>query len=437
MSNEFESDGRGPSATQLLVTGICCLAVAAGTVTAMIANSRGAFRDMVTVTAIMANVGDGLPPKSDVKFQGIRVGLVSGVEPTPEPGMNVVRIQLGPEYAGRIPDTVTARVVPSNIFAVPSVQLVDNGSAQPLRTGAQIAQDRSLSTVRLQTSLDQLRRVVAAVGRDQADTAVGMLATLAKATNGQGDSIAAAAAQLRDIVASLRGVVSADAAPSTLDSLSGALREVQAAAPDLLDALHHAVVPMLTLAQQNAQLTALLSGGVHTFTTADEALEHNTDRVLDITTHISPVMATLGDGASTFPQITRSVTHLVRLVANEAWDPKTQRMSTAAIVQLTPNRQYTRADCPRYGELAAPSCQTGPTSSADSPAVPSSLDPRAFQPPSSLVGPNIGPVGSPEEQRKIAEILGGLPNSAADILFGPLARGTTVSVAPDPAGGGK
>jgi len=436
MASPFEPDGRGPSAARLLVTGICCLAVTAGVATAMIANSRGAFRDTVTITAVMADVGDGLPPKSDVKYRGIMVGLVTAVDHAPESGMNDVRIQLGPQYASRIPATVTARVVPSNIFAVPSVQLVDNGSAAPLRTGAQIAQDRSAATVRLQTSLDQLHRIIAAVGRERSDTAVGMLATLAEATDTRGAAIADAGARLRTIVAALGPVVSVDAVPSTLDSLTAAVHEIQSAAPDLLDALHHAVTPMLTLAQQRDQLAALLSGGLRTFTTMSAAVDHNTGRLLDITTHSSPVLATLGAGAAHFPQITESVTRLDRNFADVLWNPRTQVLPAAIMVQLTPNRQYTRADCPRYGDLAGPSCATGPTR-AEPAAQPPRIDPRAFQPPKSLLGPDIGPVGSPQEQQQIAGILGGPPNAAADILFGPLARGTTVTIAPDPSGGGR
>lgn len=48
---------------------------------------------------------------------------------------------------------------------------------------------------------------------------------------------------------------------------------------------------------------------------------------------------------------------------------------------------------------------------------------------------DIGPVGSAAEQQQIATILGGPPNAAADILFGPLARGATVAVTADPSGG--
>lgn len=435
MPTAFDPDGRGPSAARLLVTGVCFLTVIAAAATAMIAQSRGVFRSTVAVTAVLADVGDGLPAKSDVKYRGVLVGSVRAVLPSSEPGMNDVELQLDPHFAARIPDTVTARVVPSNVFAVPSIQLLGDGAAPPLAPGARIAQDRSLATVRLQSALDQLRRIIAAVGRDGTDRTVGMLAVLAEATQGRGANIENAGARLRDIVEQLRTVVSVDAAPSTLDSLSAALRNLRSAAPDLLDALHHSLLPMLTVARDRQQLTDLLTGGISTFSTARTALDNNTGRIIDITTHISPMLGVLGDGAAHFPQISASVTRLNYLM-EQSWNPATQLLTPRVIVSLTPNRQYTRADCPRYGDLAGPSCATGPTASTAAASLPPGLSPGRFQP-GALLGGDIGPVGSAHEQQQIAGILGGTPNAAADILFGPLARGATVGVAPDPNGGGR
>ncbi len=454
----FEPDGRGPSAVRLLVTGLCVIIAVVVAAGLMVANSQGVFRDSVSVTAVLADVGDGLPPKSDVKYRGVLVGLVTGVSAATEAGMNQVRISLDPHDAQRIPNTVTARVVPSNVFAVPSVQLLDNGDAPPLRSGADIVQDRSLATVRLQSSLDRLRQIIASVGRDKTDNAVGVLATLAAATDGRGAAIEDAGVRLRDIVTRLTPVVAKRPAPSTLDSLASALSEVQSSAPELLDALHHSIVPMLTIAQQRDQLAALLSGGLYTTGTVESALAHREDQIIGITTHLSPALDALGDGAAHFPQISESVTHLTTEF-DKVWNPSTQRITAKVIVQVTPNRQYTRADCPRYGDLAGPSCATGPASAPAGPGLPSGMNPKNFSPPASLApppgvppglgqmfaapasldaappgaaaDPDIGPVGSTNEQRQIAGILGGPPNSASDILFGPLARGTTVAVVPD------
>lgn len=82
---------------------------------------------------------------------------------------NFVHINLKPQYAKSIPSTATARVVPSNVFAVSSVQLVDRGPGAPIRAGAHIAEDTQLPTVLFQTTVSKLRDVLVATGRGRDD----------------------------------------------------------------------------------------------------------------------------------------------------------------------------------------------------------------------------------------------------------------------------
>ncbi|WP_131724979.1 MlaD family protein, partial [Mycobacteroides abscessus] len=115
--------------------------------------STGRLNDFVRVVADLNNVGDGLPQKSDVKYHGVLVGEVDGVTPASNGQPNFVHINLKPQYAKSIPSTATARVVPSNVFAVSSVQLVDRGPGAPIRAGAHIAEDTQLPTVLFQTTV--------------------------------------------------------------------------------------------------------------------------------------------------------------------------------------------------------------------------------------------------------------------------------------------
>ena len=131
----------------------------------MIAKSKGRLDTLVRVSAELVNVGDGLPANSDVKFRGVLVGFVSDVVPARGAQPNIVHIDLKPKYASGIPDTVTARVVPTNFFAVSSVQFVDNGKdTGPLRSGAVIHEDQTLPTVLFQTTLNKVRELLRAVG---------------------------------------------------------------------------------------------------------------------------------------------------------------------------------------------------------------------------------------------------------------------------------
>lgn len=125
--NSLDTDGRGPSNTQLLGSGIGVLLLIAVITASLLLKATGKLDAYVRVVADLINVGDGLPSQSDVKYHGLLVGSVNNVIPATHGQPNFVHIDLKPQYAKDIPNNVTARVVPSNVFAVSSVQLVDPG----------------------------------------------------------------------------------------------------------------------------------------------------------------------------------------------------------------------------------------------------------------------------------------------------------------------
>lgn len=482
MPNSFDFDGRSPSNRQLFVAGACVVLILGVIAALMVAKSKGKLSDAVHVSAELVNVGDGLPAKSDVKFRGVLVGFVSDVVPAGTGQSNIVRIDLKPEYAASIPDTVTARVVPSNVFAVSSVQLVDKGQgAAPLRDGAVIEEDHSLSTVLFQTTLNKVREVLAAVGRRPSSASVGVLSTLGEATHGRGARLLDAGRDLNRIVAQLNTIVATDTGPSTISALSDAAGALRNTAPELFSALGEAVAPMQTLAAKRSELTNLLAAGVNTAGTMGEAFDNQADRLINITTQLTPVIGVVADNAAQFGPILTRVGRLSDRI-NEVWDTETHLLTIKAIVSFTPDRSYIRSDCPRYGELAGPSCQTAPElptapalmpalasmgyppprgvtenrpnlaqprgsipppgsplapTQPDAPELPTSENPAppaGVQPQSAVMGGNVGPVGSRREREQLSTIVGGEATASSQLLLGPLARGSTVHIAPDPGG---
>lgn len=424
-----EADGRGPSATTLLLHGVGALMVVALLITGLIAKMNGVFDKAFEVTAVLADVGDGLPARSDVKFRGVLVGVVNSVDTSSGGESKYVDIALKPEYAAGIPATVTARVVPSNVFAVSSVQLVDNGSGPPLSPGAEIPQDESLSTVQLQTALTKLREIVSATARIGTDRTLGMLAAVAAATDRRGADIVTAGEQLRRIAAELGELTTPNGEPSSLGALSSAIRGLQEAAPDLLDAVHHSVVPMRTLAQKDAALTALLTAGSTTLSEVGSVLDNNTDKIVAITTQLSPVLSVVADGSTEFAPIVTRMKVISDKWFSEFWPVGQQNATGKFLFQFTPHKMYTRADCPRYGELAGPSCATAPETAAP-PVVADGVARQFDFAPTS--GGNVGPVGSAQEKELLGDLLGGESTPADEFILGPLARGNTVQVTPEP-----
>ncbi|MEE3849434.1 MCE family protein [Gordonia sp. LSe1-13] len=426
MSVGFEEGPRGLRKSRLVLSGLVALIVVAVALTAIWLKADGAFTASVPVRAELTDVGDGLPKNSDVKYRGVLVGAVRSVVPETADTPNVVEIDLDPARAAGIPSTVTARVVPSNLFAVSSVQLLDNGSAPAITSGAVIAEDESKDTVQFQTTLSQLRDIVAATGRERDDETIGLLAAVAAATDRRGTDIAAAGAQLDRITRELDAVLT-PGAPSTLRALNTAVTGLRSSAPDLLDALHSSVVPMQTVVRESAALTTFLAAGSTTAGRVDEAMRNNVDQLLTITRTAAPVVDVVARGSSSFTGIVTEINVISEKWFTEFWPRGLQNGRGKFMFQFTPHRLYTRADCPRYGELEGPSCSTAPESVAPPVITKREGMTPGYRP--AAMGGNVGSVGSADEQTQLAGLVGGPPVTTT-LLLGPLARGSDITVSP-------
>ncbi|MDQ2635844.1 MAG: MlaD family protein, partial [Actinomycetota bacterium] len=360
MPNSFDLDGRGPTDRQLIGGGIVVVLVAALITGTLLVKSTGRLNPFVRVVANLVNVGDGLPQRSDVKYHGVLVGAVESVTPAAHGELNYVHINLDPKYAKSIPATVTARVVPSNVFAVSSVQLVDNDGGPPIQAGAHIAEDTELPTVLFQTTISKLRDILAATGRGREDKTIGILAAVNEATEDRRTELLAAGAQLNRLVDEVDAIVAKDPGPTTVSALTDAAVGLQQTTPELFDALQKAVQPMQVLVEQRAQLDALVNGGIHTMTTTHTALNNHTDRMVKITSELTPVVGNLADTSRHWVPAFVKLNQLSDKFFDEVWMHERDIGNMRVNLSFTPSYTYTRADCPRYGGLKGPSCYTAP-----------------------------------------------------------------------------
>lgn len=516
--NSFDVDGRGPSDRQLFGCGMAVAMVAVLLTVGLLYKSTGRLNEYVRVIADLVNVGDGLPQKSDVKYHGVLVGMVNDVVPAAHGKPNYVHIDLKPEYAKSIPAAVTARVVPSNVFAVSSVQLIGNGPGAVIRSGAHIHEDTQLPTVLFQTTISKLRDLLAATGRGREDHSVGILAALNAATDNRRTKLLGSAAQLNRLIDQLNSIVSTDTGPSTVAALLEATQGLQATAPELLDALHEAVEPMQTFAETRGQLASLLSSAGYTVETTHQSFNNHIDQLVRISTELTPVVGVLAIKSNNFVPAVAKLDNLAKKFMEEVWMPELGVGHMRARLSFTQTFAYSRADCPHYGELKGPSCYTAPLV-PNKPDLPDVLLPQNYQPPKDLapppgtvvgpdgnlvvVGPpalnpypnltdpnpplppfispsppirtganpddpdpsppahgpvppppllgppaagsvvtpssfggNVGPVGS-EYERELLGVISGRPATVAtELLLGPMARGTTVSLVPSTGGPG-
>jgi ABC-type transporter Mla subunit MlaD len=396
MGNAFEADGRGASERQLFGVGIALLVVAGIVTSALLLKATGRLDHYVRVVAALINVGDGLPQRSDVKYHGVLVGMVDEVTPAANGAPNYVHIDLNPGYAASIPASVTARVVPSNVFAVSSVQFVDRGAGPAIRAGAQIPEDTELPTVLFQTTISKLRDVLAATGRGREDRTIGILAAVNAATENRRTELLASGAQLNRLIDQLDATVATQPGPSTVSALIDAARGLQQTAPELVDALHQAVEPMRTLVEQRAQLTALINGGLNTVGTSQTALNNHADQMVRITGELTPVLGQLADTSQHWVPAFVKLNGLADKFFNEVWIPERDIGNMRVNLSFTPTYTYTRADCPQYAGLKGPSCFTAPLVPTR-PDLPDVLLPQNYQFPKDLTPPTgtvLGPDGN-------------------------------------------
>jgi len=394
MSNSLDTDGRGPSEQQLLAAGIAVLVVIALTTAGLLAKSTGMLNSYVRVVADLTNVGDGLPAQSDVKYHGLLVGNVTDVIPAAYGKPNFVHINLKPDYAKDIPHSVTARVVPSNIFAVSSIQLVDSGNGGPtIRSGSHIAENGDLSTVIFQTTVSKLRDILAATGRGSQDHSLGILAAVGAATDNRRVKLLNTGAHMSRVLDQLNAIVATEPGPSTVSALLDATHGLQTTAPDLVDALHQAVEPMRAFAQKRAELATLVGGGQRTVGVAREALDNHADQLIQITHDLTPVVGVLANNADKFVPIFTRVNRLSDKFFDQLYDPRLITKNMRANLSFTPMHTYTRADCPQYGELKGPSCFTAPMIEVRS-ELPETMLPQNYHFPAGLEPPAGTEIGA-------------------------------------------
>ncbi len=397
MANSFDLGGRGPSNRQLFLAGVAVLVISAVVTLLLLAKSTGRLEPYTRIVANLYNIGDGLPKTSDVKYHGLLVGRVNDVTPATHGNPNLVNIDLEEQYAKSIPGTVSARVVPANIFAVSSVELIDRGPGPAIKAGTHIPEDTELPTVVFQTTINKLRDILEGTARGREDKTLGMLAALGAATDGRRAKLLTAGAQLDRVVNQLNDIVASDpTSPSTLGALLEATEGLQQTAPELLDALHQAVRPMQVFVEQRAEFSNLMDGGTHTLGTAHTALSNQTDRLTTMTGQLSPVLGVLAQtGHHWLPGFIK-LHNLSDRFMNEVWIPELDTPNMRINLSLAPTFSYTRADCPQYGELKGPSCFTAPLV-AVRPDLPEVLMPQNYQPPRDLMPPPgtiLGPEGN-------------------------------------------
>ncbi|WP_280182524.1 MlaD family protein [Nocardia cyriacigeorgica] len=363
----LDPSGRGPTARQLTLSGLAVLATMVLLLGLLALRYTGYFEAKVPVTVMLTSTGDGLPARADVKFRGMVVGAVSAVDVVAAGQRQEVFVDLKPAVAETIPDNVTARVIPNNLFGVTAIELVDNGPSEGvLHAGATIAEDTSAGTVQLQTTLTVLRDVLDNI---QPEKLGRVLATFSAALDPGARVPGSTIERLDNWITQVRAI---DGVGELLGDLGRATTALSQSAPELVGVLSESVTTARTLTERRDKLIALLANASGAVDSVNSLFARNPNAAKELVPGLDELFGSLARDPDAIPYTAANLNAtLEKMQSVFRFGPRKQ-MVWKLDVSFTPFQQYTAEDCPRYGQMYGPRCG-GPT-------VPTVAPPQEFPP---------------------------------------------------------
>lgn len=411
--------------TRLRLYGIAFLVVMALLLALSVAAYQQVFTQVVRITLQADSLGNQLDPRADVKLRGLLVGEVRSVHA--DGRRATADIALKPEHVSRIPSDVRARLLPKTLFGEKFVDLVPapGSHARPIRAGDVISQDRTTVGTEVQQLMNDLLPLLRTVRPADLNATLSAFAT---ALEGRGDRIGGNLGRVERYLHALNPHM-----PSLKEDIArfADVAEVYGdAAPDLMRILRNSVTTSRTVVEQQDRLADALKGTTAAAGTAEGFLDDNGDRLITLGRVSRPTLELFARYAPEYPCL------LDGLVKQEAASEAAFRGGRMHITLefVRPRPAYRPGEEPRYAERSGPDCRDLPHPRVPAPDV--RLDDGTSR--TGTGGPPgaAGVSATAAEQRAVGSLVApvlGVPAdrvpAVATLLFGPMARGTAVSVA--------
>ncbi|GAA3780381.1 MCE family protein [Streptomyces phyllanthi] len=407
--------------------GVVFLAVLALLLSLAVAAYQQAFTPVVRVTLEADRLGNQLDPRADVKLRGLLVGEVRGVRADGEKA--TLDLALKPEYVTSIPSDVHARLLPKTLFGEKYVDLVAPraSSARPLRAGDVITQDRTEVGIELQRLMNDLLPLLRTVRPGELNATLSAFAT---ALEGRGDRIGDNLTRVEGYLRRLNPHL-----PSLKEDIArfADVAEVYGeAAPDLMDILRNTVTTSRTLVEKKDRLAAALRSTATVAGTAEDFFDENGDRLITLGRVSRPTLELFARYSPEYPCLLEGLVRQEK-VSEEAFRGGAMRITLEAV---RPQAAYEPGEEPRYGERSGPNCRGLPHPRVPAPDTQLDDGTESGSPGRDGLSGGIGVSATEAEQRAVGSLVApamGVPADevppVATLLFGPLARGTAVSVA--------
>ncbi|MBR8641328.1 MCE family protein [Streptomyces tuirus] len=409
---------------RLRLYGVVFIAVLALLLSLSVAVYQQVFTPVVRITLEADSLGNQLDPRADVKLRGLLVGEVREVRA--DGTKATLDIALKPEHVAHIPSDVHARLLPKTLFGEKYVDLVPpaGSSARPIRAGDVITQDRTRVGIELQQLMNDLLPLLRTVQPGKLNATLSAFAT---ALDGRGERIGDNLTQLEAYLRRLNPHL-----PSLKEDIAR-FADVAAvygdAAPDLMEILRNTVTTSRTITEQKDRLAAALKSTATVAGTAEDFLDANGDRLITLGQVSRPTLELFARYSPQYPCL------LAGLVRQEKASEEAFRGGKMHITLevVRPQGAYEPGEEPRYGERSGPNCRDLPHPPVPAPGA--HLDDGSKKPGTAAGGP-LGVSATRAEQRAVGSLVAPVLGVTADevppvatLLFGPMARGTAVSVA--------
>ncbi|GAA3520092.1 MCE family protein [Nocardioides daeguensis] len=332
---------RETSRNQLARRGLIAI-VALAVVGAFITlRSNGTFGTRPHVSAEVANAGGALRAGSDVKMNGVIVGKVTRISRAASGGVTV-DMEMSEKDLDVVPGNVVARILPATVFGTTFVDLVVHGKPSgELEAGARVPADGTQATLELQQALDDIDRLVKALGPAELASAIG---SAAEALDGRGGQVGRTVRTLNgylDRINPRMPQVRAD-----LQALASTTQLVDEIAPDLLDATDDVLVTLHTIVTQEAAITALISGGTNLAKTSRAFLAENEKDLVDFINGSAVLLDAVYDNRKA--GITDALATNILLGTNLPQAARGGFVQTDGTLRLSPPPYYTSGQQPVY-----------------------------------------------------------------------------------------
>jgi phospholipid/cholesterol/gamma-HCH transport system substrate-binding protein len=316
--------------------------------------SSGAYGGPQHVSAQLADAGGSLGAGADVKVRGVIIGSVDDISRGADGGVRV-RIAVRGDRLEQVPANVVARILPATVFGTSYVDLVTQGepSHHPLHAGAVIPADSTQGTLELQQALDDIDRLVKALGPADLASAIG---SVAQALDGRGAQLGTTLDRAEAYLARLNPKM--PLVREDVRKLAANLELVAEVAPDLLTATADALVTARTIVDQKAALVALLSGSTALTARANAFLRAHRAGILrfvdNSATLLDVVHANRQAGITGALQTNTMLAEKIATVVQHGFIDSV----TTFLLDVPP--YYGAADCPRVGAAHGDNCPAGP-----------------------------------------------------------------------------